>query len=174
MDETLRKSKQFHFPKKSIQILLSISAFSLLFSCFPFLPLLCNYFSNFSFQLFRYTTDRNYIFLFCNGILVFLIRNSVMAATSPLGTIDTNPEPIKRNVDVVEVELEKGRGNENLVTEEGEENDILTEDQVIVEEDVEEEGMGLLSAEELKKKCDDFIRKMREGIKSEAQQLVMV
>ncbi|GFZ05213.1 hypothetical protein Acr_17g0007850 [Actinidia rufa] len=97
-----------------------------------------------------------------------------MAATSPLGTIDTNPKPIKRNVDVVEVELEKGRGNENLVTEEGEENDIFTEDQVIVEEDVEEEGMGLLSAEELKKKCDDFIRKMREGIKSEAQQLVMV
>jgi co-chaperonin GroES (HSP10) len=42
------------------------------------------------------------------------------------------------------------------------------------EEEEEEEVIGLLSTEELNKKCDDFIRKMKDDIKFEAQQLIMV
>ncbi|KAJ9169937.1 hypothetical protein P3X46_018079 [Hevea brasiliensis] len=45
------------------------------------------------------------------------------------------------------------------------ENGIAT----VEEEEEEEEEVGLLSAEELNKKCDDFIRKMKEGIRFEAQ-----
>uniref|UniRef100_A0A2P2NSR0 Uncharacterized protein n=1 Tax=Rhizophora mucronata TaxID=61149 RepID=A0A2P2NSR0_RHIMU len=41
------------------------------------------------------------------------------------------------------------------------------------DEDGEEEAIELPSAEELKKKCDDFIRKMKEGIKLEAQQFII-
>ncbi|XP_043689005.1 uncharacterized protein LOC122639995 [Telopea speciosissima] len=44
-----------------------------------------------------------------------------------------------------------------------------------VEEEENEEGNGWISTEELNKKCEDFIRKMKQGIRSEAQrQLVMV
>ncbi|CAK7349127.1 unnamed protein product [Dovyalis caffra] len=48
---------------------------------------------------------------------------------------------------------------------------------IVIDEDGEgdeEEVIGLLSTEELNKKCDDFIRKMRDEIKFEAQQLIMV
>lgn len=43
-----------------------------------------------------------------------------------------------------------------------------------VKEKEEENEGGLLSAEELNKKCDDFIRKMKDGIKIEAQHLIVV
>ena len=52
-------------------------------------------------------------------------------------------------------------------------NDFFIEE--TVEEEEEEEGNGILSTEELNKKFDDFIRRMKEGIRIEAQQqLVMV
>lgn len=38
----------------------------------------------------------------------------------------------------------------------------------------EEENEGLLSLEELNKKCEDFIRKMKHGIITEDRQLIMV
>ncbi|KAL7249715.1 hypothetical protein ACSBR1_011822 [Camellia fascicularis] len=116
-------------------------------------------------QLFSYTSDRNYIFLFFNGILVFLIKNSGMTDTCSSST-DPNYEHAKQDKN----EDERGRECENLVTDGDGESEILTTQQ----DGIEEEENGLLSAEELNKKCEDFIRKVKKGIKMEAQQLIVV
>jgi len=72
----------------------------------------------------------------------------------------------------VEKETEKsvveegGRGGESRLS-------ISEEDQE--EEEEEGNGMSIMSTEELNKKFDDFIRRMKEEIRIEAQQqLVMV
>ncbi|KAL7218396.1 hypothetical protein ACSBR2_011627 [Camellia fascicularis] len=161
-NQTLVQFSQFHISKKSIQILLfSISLFSFLLCCSP----LGHFLSSFSMQLFSYTSDRNYIFLFCNGILVFLIKNSGMTDTCSSST-DPNYEHAKQDKN----EDERGRECENLVTDGDGESEILTTQQ----DGIEEEENGLLSAEELNKKCEDFIRKVKKGIKMEAQQLIVV
>ncbi|KAL7216443.1 hypothetical protein ACSBR1_028393 [Camellia fascicularis] len=149
-------------------------------------------------QILSYTTQKNFIFLFCNGILVFLIRNSGLPHTSQ--TNHNVPELGERialaREEVVEIKEEKiensvteGGSNENevlndednkfLVVEKEEEGEGVdeTEDDdefVVIGEEDGGEGMELLSAEELNKKCDEFIRKMREEIKIEAQRLIMV
>lgn len=68
----------------------------------------------------------------------------------------------KAVVEVEEVREDEQGGHEIIVVDEDEEVEVG-----------EEEVIGLLSTEELNKKCDDFIRKMRDGIKFEAQQLIM-
>lgn len=59
-----------------------------------------------------------------------------------------------------------------VLEEKKEQNESVSE--FLIEEE-EEEGNGMLSTEELNKKFDDFIRRMKEEIRIEAQkQLVMV
>lgn len=48
------------------------------------------------------------------------------------------------------------------------------EQQIANIKEYEEENEGLLSVEELNKKCEDFIRKMKHGIIIEDRQLIMV
>ena len=60
-----------------------------------------------------------------------------------------------------------------VLEEKKEQNESVSE--FLIEEEEEEEGNGTLSTEELNKKFDDFIRRMKEEIRIEAQQqLVMV
>ncbi|GFY97696.1 hypothetical protein Acr_12g0002370 [Actinidia rufa] len=115
----------------------------------------------------------------------FLIRNSVLASENQTPVPESSEKRAVAREEAVGIEQEKERGNENLVAEKGKENEILTTQQqedeeeeedgldIIKEEEFfEEEGIELLSAEELNKKCDEFIRKMREGIKFEAKVMV--
>ncbi|KAL6999890.1 hypothetical protein U1Q18_001044 [Sarracenia purpurea var. burkii] len=146
-------------------------------------------------SVFSCTSDRNCIFLFCNGILVFLIKNSGLACNSSPCTTDTNHEHERQSVDhsqqsvpqsaekravAREVQVQEGIENENLVAGGGNANENLTaqdeteEDGILIIEEGQEDGIGLLSAEELNKKCDDFIRKVKEGIKYEAQKLIIL
>lgn len=89
----------------------------------------------------------------------------------------------------IENSVTEGGSNENevlndeddkfLVVEKEEEGEGVDESEddnefVVIGEEEGGEGMELLSAEELNKKCDEFIRKMREEIKIEAQRLIMV
>ncbi|KAF7140478.1 hypothetical protein RHSIM_Rhsim06G0176100 [Rhododendron simsii] len=163
---------QFQFPKKPIQILLSISAFSILLSLSLFFPLFSSCIAAFSSRIFTYTTDRNYIFLFCNGLLAFLIKNS-SAVNTDQDHRKSVPEKTElgREEVLVEFKEEKGKENNTLTShdESEEEEEDVEEFIVEEEEEEEEEGEGLMSAEELNKKCEEFIRKMREGIKIEAQ-----
>ncbi|KAL3332658.1 hypothetical protein AABB24_032956 [Solanum stoloniferum] len=79
--ENMSLNSQFYFLKNAMKILLPVSVFSLVFcQSYLLLPSLFNSFnefsSYFSIQLFTYSSERNYIFLLCNGILVFIIKNS--------------------------------------------------------------------------------------------------
>ncbi|XP_068304364.1 uncharacterized protein [Pyrus communis] len=158
-----------------------------------------------NYEVVRYTFDKKYVFLLCNGLLVFIVKNSGLAGTSPressnLNNNDHVPKSIesgrkaaeleetkvteapqaKEEVSNVEMEQTKVREDEILVSEEEEKRVLITveeEDEccrtnfVLDDHDMyEEEGIEVLSAEELNKKCDDFIRRMKEGIRLEAQQ----
>ncbi|KAM3301411.1 hypothetical protein P3S67_015913 [Capsicum chacoense] len=85
--EKVSLNSQFYFLKKAMKILLPVSLFSLVFSqSYSLLPSLFYSFqefaSYFSVQLFTYSSERNYIFLLCNGILVFIIKNSGLISTN--------------------------------------------------------------------------------------------
>ncbi|KAK1405531.1 hypothetical protein POM88_005136 [Heracleum sosnowskyi] len=225
--------KKIHFSKKSIQILLSLSVFSFLISQSLQLHL---FLSTFSSKLFSFSTERNYIFLLCNGVILVIIKTS--GSSAPLGMEGSRNKDDERNnydeafrnkdnekkihdkalrdgeknihkcsnklftstsVLLVETKTEvtKTIENENDVTrEETEENVTLTAHHEVKDEDEndkllkmvkeeeeqqianikerEEENEGLLSLEELNKKCEDFIRKMKQGIIIEDRQLIMV
>ncbi|KAK4369307.1 hypothetical protein RND71_013099 [Anisodus tanguticus] len=80
--EKVSLNSQFYFLKNAMKILLPVSVFSLVFTqSYSLLPSLLHSFhefsSYFSIQLFTYSSERNYIFLLCNGILVFIIKNSI-------------------------------------------------------------------------------------------------
>ncbi|XP_042520852.1 uncharacterized protein LOC122094192 [Macadamia integrifolia] len=91
--------------KKALQFLISLCVFCFLLShssMISFLDLSFNlYFSTFSAQLFDYTIERKYMFLLCNGILVFLAMNSGLISSSPLETagIHIHDELHRRNRD---------------------------------------------------------------------------
>ncbi|RXH90127.1 hypothetical protein DVH24_032484 [Malus domestica] len=149
------------------------------------------------------------MFLLCNGLLVFIVKNSGLIGTSPPGSSNlTNEEHDLKSVEsrqktvelaetkatkspkakeeVVNVEIEqvKARADEILVSVEEEKRVLIAAEEedeycrnnslVVDDHDLyEEEGVEVLSAEELNKKCDDFIRRVKEGIKLEVQQSIM-
>ncbi|XP_047328231.1 uncharacterized protein LOC124931706 [Impatiens glandulifera] len=168
MEHKYDEKKQTPCAKKVIKILLSISIVSfLIISLSPYLlPLLIQWFDHYtatfslSSHLFRYSSERNYIFLFCNGILFLVIKTSVLKGNSFLGSQSTIQE-----VSNTHKELSKPSTKDITMDYEEEEEEEVN----IHDNDEEEDGIGLLSAEELNRKCDDFIRKIREGIRVEVR-----
>ncbi|KAI8552182.1 hypothetical protein RHMOL_Rhmol06G0246000 [Rhododendron molle] len=187
---------QFQLPKKPIiQILLSLFAFSFLFSLSPFFPLFTNCIATFSSKILGYTTDRNYVFLFCNGILAFLVKKYSSTDHSDQDLVAkifdyqiSGPEVAEKRElvgeeEAVEFKEDKAKENDLVLTSQDESTSEETEEEEFIfseeeeEEEEEEEGMGLMSAEEveeLNKKFEEFIRKVREGIKIEAQNRLIV
>ncbi|XP_047307317.1 uncharacterized protein LOC124910686 [Impatiens glandulifera] len=151
-------------------------------SILPLIPFLLHFLdsdhypSSLPFKLFTYSSERNYMFLFFNGILVFLIANSSAERNSKLGS-DHTVEQIKKNAiferSVVKFETEK-TGEvvdcyiDKYPIEEEEEIRLLNEDDD--EEEVDDskqngkDEIELLSVDELNIKFEDFIRKMRKQI----------
>ena len=203
---------QFCNPKKTIRVFLSLSVLSILVSFSSVLPFLLHsfpvYISTFPMKLFGYTISKNYMFLLCNGLLVFIVKNSGLVGNSHSGYNLTNEEHVIKNelrqqsapevlsennaLDhgskhvLMEVEEEQVTANGFLITVAGGEHRLLTmqdeddeecKDLIVIEEEEEEEeeeGFGLLSTEELNKRCEEFIRKVKEEIKFGAQQLILV
>ncbi|XP_065638668.1 uncharacterized protein LOC136071380 [Quercus suber] len=194
-----------YYHNKAIRLLLSVSALSILFSSFSLLPFLLHSFhvhnisATLPMKLFGYTIDKNYMFLLCNGLLLFIVKNSGLVGNSHSQSGDNlylNEEHGIKNghrqqsvpelsenraldldeskIVVMEVEEEQviANGSLSLITVVGGgENELLTMQE---EEEEEEDGFGLLSTEELNKRCDDFIRKVKEEIKLGAKQLIVV
>nr|XP_011467298.1 PREDICTED: uncharacterized protein LOC105352304 [Fragaria vesca subsp. vesca] len=155
-----------------------------------------------SVRLFSFTFDKNYMFLLCNGLLVCIVKNSGLIGTSPQGSnLNNDEDHVKINGETQEVEVvELTETNAQMAKEdqvinveteqvqvqedENEEEDDCINGLVNVEDHDEFEGegegegeeeAGFLSTEELNKKCDEFIRRVREGIKLEVQQsMIMV
>ncbi|KAH0983948.1 hypothetical protein GBA52_011125 [Prunus armeniaca] len=206
---------QSHNQSKVIKLLLSVSVLSILLSYSSLVSFLLHSFNAFtsaaSVKLFSYSFDKNYMFLLCNGLLVFIVKNSGLIGTSPPGSTNLNNDEHapknsenrqrvvelaetkapKAKEEVVNVEVEEEQEREDdeifITVEEEEEEDkrvLITQAEeeescrnssIMVEDHdaYEEEGIESLSREELNKKCDDFIRRMKEGIKLEVQQPVM-
>ncbi|XVF21150.1 hypothetical protein REPUB_Repub12eG0065800 [Reevesia pubescens] len=187
-----------HFLKLVTKILLPFSILSVILSY----PLLCNFHVlAYGLQLFSFSIGKNYMFLLCNGLLVFIATSSgligsfsvesdnnfkaentgkrkgssqielqVESSNKQKGSIEKAkviPEvdqELAQESKLESLALVQGRDVPLVVKDEDEEqrNDVLS-----LEED-EDEGLGLMSNEELNKKCEEFIRKMKEGIQFEA------
>ncbi|MCD7451205.1 hypothetical protein HAX54_010093 [Datura stramonium] len=186
--EKVNLNSQFYFLKKAMKILLPVSVFSLVFSqSYSLLPSLVHSFhelsSYFSIQLFTYSSERNYIFLLCNGILVFIIKNSGLISpdlsdhqnqypkeshrefkSREFKIPETKTEFVEKVVEIENIAQEEEivrMSEDNLVTV-GTADEAYQESFVEIIEELEEDEEETL--EELHKKCDDFIKRIKEEI----------
>ncbi|KAM7272071.1 hypothetical protein ACFE04_031285 [Oxalis oulophora] len=162
---------------KNTKFLVPFSIFSIVLSYLTFLIVTLQV----SIQI-----DKNYMFLLCNGILVLIAKNSgfmISSCTSEDESTTTtrvqlknevkivNNNVIKPKILVVEEESEKTR----LLVEEDNKavtlsiNDSEEDEAINIDsfEEIEEGFDQFLSIEELNKRCEAFIRKMKEDIKFE-------
>ncbi|XP_059439700.1 uncharacterized protein LOC132172422 [Corylus avellana] len=204
--QTADKIDKFQILKRTLQLVLSVSLFSLLlcsssgcFCCFP--HSFSVFFSTSLFSLFTHTLERKYMFLICFGILAVLAKSSVSCSSSPsdqtdLGGAysDSDVSAMKASVVDEEVHVRSTGSAENVrfvakreqEQEEDEEEELaeafIAEDEgkEEVEEEEEEESGVVVGPEdeeeapaaandELNKKFEEFIRKMKEEIRIEAQ-----
>ncbi|KAK8505965.1 hypothetical protein V6N13_002622 [Hibiscus sabdariffa] len=156
--------------------------FSLLSAILSY-PLLFNFQTlAYSLQLFSFSVGKNYMFLLCNGLLVFIatssgliggcgVESGTKADKAPRnrkggGQKELEVESSEPKVSILKAEVDQREEDLPLVAEdEGEEE--RSNELVPVEED-EDGELGLMSHEELNQKCEDFIRRMRQGIQFEA------
>ncbi|XP_042067508.1 uncharacterized protein LOC121810858 [Salvia splendens] len=168
IDQMKNHSDRFKYLKKITQILLPLSLLTLFLSHSSLTPLFLqsydylysNFNFNFKFKLFTYTTERNCIFLLCNGILVFIIQSSGLI--SKITSSRTRAE--KRGVEKVDILEEKINLDADLVEEDlhMEKWDKCDDDD---DDDDDEDDEGI-DREELKRKCEDFIKKVKMEIQS--------
>ncbi|KAI4314041.1 hypothetical protein L6164_026984 [Bauhinia variegata] len=157
----LKHTKLSHGSSGIIKFLLSISLFSFLLQFSkPFLV-----------QLSSYSIAKSYMFLLCNGLVGFIVKSSgLIDGFSP--THNQSKEPAVDNPESGRSELkvsDKNGVKTEYPEEEKEGKKLVTEG----EEEEEEERNGFLISgegdhdeemtEELNKKCEDFIRKMKEA-----------
>lgn len=169
--------RSYHkFLKNTLHLVASLALLSFFLCYFSLFPNSFSvYFSTFLFSFFTHTLDRKYMFLICNGILAFLAKISLSTTTSSpsdiisapiLTSSSTNLTPTKAD-EVVYVDY----------------HDHAPDHLVVVEDDQEEyKGEGVQEAaanggheevqstEELNRKIEEFIRRMKEEIRIEAQQ----
>ncbi|KAL2927807.1 ATP-dependent RNA helicase MAK5 [Bienertia sinuspersici] len=231
--QNMHQSSSFIYqhPKKLIQLAISFSILSFLFlhpSLPPFFHSFSSYLSTLSTQIFSLAADKNYIFLLCNGILVFIAKYSGHTADTPPrasilpdSSLDNDlmynayRQSMQSSVEDVEDENEEEDVQEKHVlyqnkyeTVKEEEGDVIDNDEDNEymkeesdcwsyeeqanenkvedeeaeihdrqEQEQEEEAAAIakMSTEELNRKFDDFIRKMKEDLRFEArQQLIAV
>ncbi|XP_058726648.1 uncharacterized protein LOC131598013 [Vicia villosa] len=204
MDQIEKGLNKKQLLKRSLQLVLSISAFSIF---------LCYYSSGFFintqtlnvyflytcfFTFFTHTLERKYMFLICNGILAFLAKNLFNVTTTSsdseslsivsfesleeVGDVMVDEEYYEEKIEEVEEHKEGNLyiQNEGIDEEGGTESEIDANVDVLAQDDnddddgVEEETIlttdeELVNTEELNRKFEEFIRKMKEEMKIEAQ-----
>jgi flagellum-specific peptidoglycan hydrolase FlgJ len=151
------------------------------------------------FSFLSHYLERKYMFLICNGILAILAKSSVSSSETPASDDQSNlgderqlssaptlsSAKAEATVDDQEVQVASVESLEDIVlaTDEEEEEEttssqaLITEEEEYIEEKreclvkQEEEGNEeLASTEELNRRIEEFIRKMKEEIRIEAQQ----
>lgn len=186
-------SHKSFFIKMATKFLLPVSIFSIVVSYSSLISAALKLFSG-------YSIDKNYMFLLCNGILVFIVKNSGVINKSPeeketdlvnaknaIKEKQSEQQVVKLSEEKVDMEVAEAQpekrscvvvADENVVPVaqvDGDEEEAQEQEcEILITDEDREGGIGLLTTEELNKKCDEFIRKMKEGIKLEAQQLIMV
>ena len=166
--------------KKAMKVLLSVSAISFMFSYSSLLiPFLINSFTNVYVSAFTQqpsftsssTLDKSYVFLLFNGILVIIVKNSgLIGNKSPeldlkttnhdvSSTLLVKTTPVKATFDSVE-------DDDDYDDEEKESEQIQNGQLSIIENsnNITEEEEEEPCPEEFNKKCEDFIRRVKEEI----------
>ncbi|KAE7995230.1 hypothetical protein FH972_000051 [Carpinus fangiana] len=202
--QTADKMDEYQFLKRTLQLVLSVSLFSLFlcyssgcFYCFP--HSFSIFFSTSLFSLFTHTLERKYMFLICNGILAVLTKSSVSCSSSTSEQTDLGGEypdsdvsAMKASVVDEEVHVRSSGSAENapfvakreqeheedeeeelaeafIAEDEGKEEVEEEESGVVVGPEDDEEAPPAAANDELNKKFEEFIRKMKEEIRIEAQ-----
>ncbi|KAL8136674.1 hypothetical protein V2J09_002675 [Rumex salicifolius] len=137
-------------------------------------------FSVFSISFFSFNLGRTHMFILCNGIVAILVKGSVLSdphkdgepelkemknveaiheisAEKPVVIIEQEEEIVSGCVLVSETE----QVDQQFVEDELQEDQQSVEDELQQQQEEEEEEAEELSVEELNKKCDEFIRRMR-------------
>ncbi|KAL2316539.1 hypothetical protein Fmac_030415 [Flemingia macrophylla] len=154
-----------HTCMKSIKFLLFFILLCLLF------PLLLQSLNPFLVQFFNYIVEKSYVFLLCNGLLVLIALNSdLYNAPSHQTTELALALPVEKGIRVESKEAEEEEEEEEHALAIVEQEKEAEEEEEEEEED-EEEGNALVmideydeiedDAEELNKKCEDFIKRMK-------------
>ncbi|KAL9455562.1 hypothetical protein AB3S75_004892 [Citrus x aurantiifolia] len=82
-DEHSLKLNKSRFVKRTVQLVVSVSIFSLILCYSAGFPQSSNvYFSTFLFSFFTHTLERKYVFLICNGILALLAKISLVSCST--------------------------------------------------------------------------------------------
>ncbi|XP_057795179.1 nonsense-mediated mRNA decay protein 2-like [Salvia miltiorrhiza] len=178
--------------KKTLQFLLPISIISFLVS----------YFSVFS--LLFHSLDRKCMFLLCNGILAFLAKSLTSPLTHGEKNFDDEDALFFREnaayveyvdhtssavPEEIEIKVQDDSVSQNINAAEEIETEMVTSEEWEGDEDEDEDDdnddddgeqvQGVVSdmrvsTEELNKKFDEFIRKMKEEIRIEARQQYLI
>ncbi|CDY15066.1 BnaC03g44270D [Brassica napus] len=140
--------------------------------------------------------DKKYMFLLCNGIVGFIMGNfktllhgtamNIVEETEELRINHTRKSEMKNVVALLgeqpvskkevgevvallgEQRVSKGDGEVVALHDDDDDNDDDDDD----DDDDDEINDTLLSSEDLNKKCEEFIRKMKAGIRSESRKLL--
>ncbi|KAL8239354.1 hypothetical protein R6Q59_015921 [Mikania micrantha] len=167
------QSKSHFFKLKNI---VSIFTFIILFTSTVSL-----YFYSHNLSIYTDYNDRNFIFLICNGILAFLFiisdstRVSLPKENQTVGVYEIKHQTLiissaMEQVPVIEEQEEEidkhGDEIEKLVCVPCDHDDVLS----IVQDEIDDqmEFDDAVDTEEFNKKCEDFIREMKERLKSES------
>ncbi|XP_054797504.1 uncharacterized protein LOC129302616 [Prosopis cineraria] len=159
----------------------------------------CNFNFSFSFpsKIFSHTIDKNCIFLLCNGLLVFLSITTSFSTSSPphddllhhyIHDHDASEAEVIRVSEIAAEMMQEDDPDTDADADADEVSGVLlglelkeeewleNDDEIVDAESVEdEEENWMLSTEQMNKKFDDFIRRMKEDLRIEAKrQLVMV
>ncbi|KAG5232085.1 Tetratricopeptide repeat superfamily protein [Salix suchowensis] len=156
--------------KLATKLLAPVCFVSVIFTYSSLLPLISNFV-----QFPSFNVDKNYVFLLCNGILVLIVKNSGLkiSHSHPDSCASFHGEQSTKKI----AKPAFGAAEEEkavVEVEEAREDEQGCREIAVIDED-EDEVNWSLSTDELNKKCDEFIRRMKDEIKSESQQhLVMV
>lgn len=198
IDQTPNQTQNYYL-KKTLQFLVPISIISFLLSYFSLLPLI---FHNLQFYSSFYPfLDRKCMFLVCNGILAFLANNLGLTKSFNGDGSDQIPEMLAAVPEENEIPLQQhqddgGVSDEAMdITHEMvvstaaatlESEEWGKDEDEDYDDDEDEESLGVediltpcvnemrVSTEEMNKKFDEFIRRMKEEIRIEAREQYMI
>ncbi|KAB2033055.1 hypothetical protein ES319_D05G422000v1 [Gossypium barbadense] len=161
MDQTEKQKQkqslsQFH--RKLTRLLLSVSIFSLFFSHSLFHSLNSTFHDTLAFKFLSHNIEKNFIFLLCNGLLVFLAKFSGLISSSSKHNNDH--QSFKSYEYVTQTESTSLDPKTPLL--EKEENAGLDE------EELKRASVDEPFVEEMNKRFDEFIRKVKEELSTEA------
>ncbi|KAG2305736.1 hypothetical protein Bca52824_025484 [Brassica carinata] len=157
-------------------------------------------------QLVTHALDKTYVFLVCNGLLVFVAKYSgLIASSKPVEEIWSNrgidsynsmlelesysvhergtESFLDEEVSTKDQETEEEKEDENVEDGDEEESDEPLPKNGDLEDECdipggfreEEDNVGMVMEEDINKKFDEFIRKMKEELRIEAKQhLILV